>query len=155
VRRDYAWRLLVEFDESGIPGLPNTSEAPLALSARELEIPQLVATGMTNREVGARLVISEKTVQTMTIVVAQGEAPADVAPTLEEVRQLLATAAGRPPDRVKPTLEQAKEKLNAAIDQIEQAADDTSNDVTKIRLLRLVLILKKVEVLIRIRLDRL
>jgi len=91
----------------------------------------------------------------MTIVVAQGEAPPEVAPTLEEVRQLLATAAGQPADQAKPTLEQAQEKLNGAIDQVEQAADDTSNDVKKIRYLRLALILNRVEDLIQIRLDRL
>jgi hypothetical protein len=91
----------------------------------------------------------------MTIVVAQDEAPAEVAPKLEEVRQLLETAAGQQPEEAKPTLAQAKTTLNDAIDEIEQAAEDTSNDVTKIRLLRLTLILKKVEDLIQIRLDRL
>jgi hypothetical protein len=91
----------------------------------------------------------------MTIVVAQDEAPPEVAPTLEEVKQLLATAAGQPPEQAKPTLEQAQEKLNGAIDQIDQAADDTSNDVKKIRLIRLSLILNRVEDLIQIRLDRL
>ena len=91
----------------------------------------------------------------MTIVVRQGEAPAEVQPTLEEVKELLTTAAGQPPEQAKPTLEQAQEKLNGAIDQIEQAADDTSNDVKKIRLLRLAMILNRVEDLIQIRLDRL
>ncbi len=91
----------------------------------------------------------------MTIVVAQDEAPPEVAPSLEEVRQLLETAAGQPPDEAKPTLEQAKATLNDAIDQIEKATEDTSNDLKKIRLLRLALILNKVEDLIQIRLDRL
>src|SRR5262245_35110632 len=45
----------------------------------------------------------------MTIVVAQGEAPPEVQPTLEEVKQLITTAAGQPPEQAKPTLEQAKE----------------------------------------------
>lgn len=91
----------------------------------------------------------------MTVVVLQEEAPAEVQPTLEEVKELLATAAGQQPEEAKATLQQAQEKLNGAIDQIEQATEDTSNDVTKIRLLRLTLILKKVEDLIQIRLDRL
>jgi GAF domain-containing protein len=93
--------------------------------------------------------------QAMTIVVTQGQAPPEVAPTLEEVRQLLATAAGQPTDQAKATLEQAQAKLKTAIDQVEKDADDTSNDVTKIRLLRLALILNRVEDLIQIRLDRL
>jgi len=93
--------------------------------------------------------------QAMTIVVAQEEAPAEVQPSLEEVRQLLATAATQSPEEAKPTLQQAKDTLNGAIDQIEAAADDTSNDLTKIRLLRLALVLNRVEDLIQIRLDRL
>jgi GAF domain-containing protein len=93
--------------------------------------------------------------QAMTIVVAQEEAPAEVQPLLEEVRQLLATAATQSPEEAKPTLQQAKDTLNGAIDQIEAAADDTSNDLTKIRLLRLALVLNRVEDLIQIRLDRL
>ncbi len=91
----------------------------------------------------------------MTIVVDQEQAPAEVQPALEEVRQLLATAATQSPDQAKPTLQQAKDTLNAAIDQIDEAADDTSNDLTKIRLLRLSLVLNRVEDLIQIRLDRL
>jgi GAF domain-containing protein len=93
--------------------------------------------------------------QAMTIVVAQDEAPPEVAPSLEEVRQLLQTAAGQPPEQAKPTLEQAKATLNDAIDDIDQAVTDTSNNVKKIRLLRLGLILNRVADLIQIRLDRL
>jgi hypothetical protein len=93
--------------------------------------------------------------QAMTIVVDQRQAPAEVQPSLDEVRQLLATAATQSPDEAKPTLQQAKDTLNAAIDQVEAAADDTSNDLTKIRLLRLTYVLNRVEDLIQIRLDRL
>jgi hypothetical protein len=93
--------------------------------------------------------------QAMTIVVTQGQGPADVQPLLDEVRQLLATAATQSPDQAKPTLQQAKDTLNDAIDRVETEADDTSNDVTKIRLRRLALILGRVEDLIQFRLDRL
>jgi hypothetical protein len=93
--------------------------------------------------------------QAMTIVVNQGQGPAEVQPMLEEVRQLLATAATQSPDQAKPTLQQAKVTLNEAIDRVEAEADDTSNDVTKIRLRRLALILGRVEDLIQFRLDRL
>ena|SRR5215213_4885556 len=93
--------------------------------------------------------------QAMTIVVDQRQAPAEVQPSLDEVRQLLATAATQSSDEAKPTLQQAKDTLNAAIDQVEAAADDTSNDLTKIRLLRLTFVLNRVEDLIQIRLDRL
>jgi len=93
--------------------------------------------------------------QAMTVVVNQKQAPAEVQPLLEEVQQLLATAATQSPDQAKPTLQQAQETLNGAIDQVEKAAKDTGNDVTKIRLLRLGLLLNRVEDLIETRLDRL
>jgi hypothetical protein len=81
--------------------------------------------------------------------------PDDLKGTLDEVRQLVATAASQPAEQAKPTLEQAVEKLGPAIDSIEQAADDTSNDATRMGLLRLALVLTKVEDLIQARLDRL
>jgi len=92
--------------------------------------------------------------QAMTIVISTGDVPQDVAPSLDEVRQLLATAATQPSDQAKATLEQAQEKLGAAITSIEKEADDTSNDATRIRLLRLSLTLKKIEALIQVKLDR-
>jgi hypothetical protein len=63
--------------------------------------------------------------------------PPATAALLEEVRGLLTTAAGQPADQAKATLEQVGERLDLAIDQVEEAADDTSNDVRRIRLLQL------------------
>jgi LuxR family maltose regulon positive regulatory protein len=62
--RDYARRLLAAVDEAGAMVWPDASGAPDKLSGREVEVLQLVATGLTNHEVGARLFISEKTVKT-------------------------------------------------------------------------------------------
>jgi len=91
----------------------------------------------------------------MTVVVAQEQAPQDVQPLLAQVQELLATAASQSPEQAKPTLQQAIDTLNDAIDRVDAAADDTSSDVTKIRLLRLGIILNRIEDLIQIRLDRL
>jgi len=91
----------------------------------------------------------------MTVVVAQEQAPQDVQPLLAQVQELLATAASQSPEQAKPTLQLAIDTLNDAIDRVDAAADDTSSDVTKIRLLRLGIILNRIEDLIQIRLDRL
>jgi hypothetical protein len=88
-------------------------------------------------------------------VESTGKVPQDVVPTLDEVKQLLATAATQSADQQKATLQQAHDKLGTAISQIEQKADDTSNQATKIYLLRQVLTLKKVQALIQTKLDRL
>jgi DNA-binding NarL/FixJ family response regulator len=47
----------------GGPRAPGTDGLD-ALSPREREVAQLVAEGLTNREIGARLYLSEKTIET-------------------------------------------------------------------------------------------
>jgi hypothetical protein len=91
----------------------------------------------------------------VTVVESTGTVPQDVAPTLDEVKQLLATAATQSADQKKATLQQAQEKLGTAIKSIEDKADDTSNHATKIRLLRQAFTLKKIQALIQVQLDRL
>jgi hypothetical protein len=93
--------------------------------------------------------------QALTVVVSQGQAPPEVEPLLGEVRQLLATAATQSDGEAKATLQQAKTTLKDAIDRVDSSADNTSNDLTKIRLLRLSLVLNGIEELIQVRLDRL
>src|SRR5262245_11231433 len=66
-----------------------------------------------------------------------GRVQQDIAGSISEVQQLLATAATQPADQQKATLQQAQEKLDATIKQVDKAADDTSNDATRIQLLRL------------------
>jgi DNA-binding NarL/FixJ family response regulator len=44
-----------------LPGAPRTALASAVLTPRESEVLALVAQGLTNRQVGARLFISEKT----------------------------------------------------------------------------------------------
>ncbi len=73
----------------------------------------------------------------ITIVLEREDVPGDAAGLLGEVRDLLATAESQPAEEAKATLEQGLDRLDTAIDQVEDAADDTSNDVRKIRLLRL------------------
>ncbi len=61
--RDYAKLLLAAIE--GVAALPSPPQHDLveALSERELEVLRLVATGMTNLDIGQRLFISEKTVK--------------------------------------------------------------------------------------------
>jgi LuxR family maltose regulon positive regulatory protein len=59
----HARRLLGEIDETALarpPGLPGT---PVGFSEREVETLQLVAAGLTEREIGERLFISDRTVE--------------------------------------------------------------------------------------------
>ena len=75
----------------------------------------------------------------ITVVEEQGRdrLPADAAAQLSEVRDLLVSAAEQPPEQARPALEEALGKLDSATAQIETAARETDNRVTKLRLLRL------------------
>ena len=82
----------------------------------------------------------------ITVVEEQGRdrLPADAAAQLSEVRDLLVSAAEQPPEQARPALEEALGKLDSAVAQIETAARETDNQVTKLRLLRLQHVLQAV-----------
>src|SRR5262245_30997602 len=130
----------------------------------------LIATGSDDRTFGGRdrqafyarsalsMIAMPKSTgpdEAVRVVESTGSVPQDVAPTLDEVKQLLATAATQPVDQQKATLQDALTKLGTAIKQTEKEAADTSNHWTKILLLRQVLTLKKAQALIQTKLDRL
>jgi hypothetical protein len=73
----------------------------------------------------------------ITLVLENPHTPADAATLISEARDLVTAADGQPPDQAKQSLEQAKAKLHDAEKMIEKAADDTSNFVTRLRLVRL------------------
>jgi hypothetical protein len=75
----------------------------------------------------------------ITVVEEQGRdrLPADAAAQLSEVRDLLVSTAEQPPEQARPALEEALGKLDSAMPQIETAAREADNRVTKLRLLRL------------------
>ena len=73
----------------------------------------------------------------MTLVIDNPNVPADAATLIGEARDLVTAADGQQPDQAKQSLQQAKTKLHDAEKIIEKAADDTSNFVTRLRLLRL------------------
>jgi hypothetical protein len=86
--------------------------------------------------------------QAITVVLQQPNVPQDITGPLDQARQLLTTAASQPADQAKTTLGQARDQVESAIDSLEKSADDTSNDVTRIRLLRLATALKAVDAVI-------
>ena len=91
---------------------------------------------------------------TVGLAIIDSDTPPEIKSSLEQVQQLLATAASQEGDEAKTTLGQAQETLQSAIDATKDAADDTSNDATKIRLLTLAHLLERIETVIQIRLDR-
>jgi hypothetical protein len=82
----------------------------------------------------------------ITVVEEQGRdrLPADADAQLSEVRDLLVSAAEQSPEQARPALEEAIGKLDSATAQIETAARETDNRVTKLRLLRLQHVLQAV-----------
>jgi len=92
--------------------------------------------------------------EALPIVRSLNPPPADAAPTLDEVQQLLTTASTQSPDDAKATLQQAQDKLDTAIDTVRDDADDTSNDVERLRLLRFAAVLTKIQDAIQSRQDQ-
>jgi LuxR family maltose regulon positive regulatory protein len=62
-RREYAQRLLATIEGASAPPLPVQTDSTDALSDREIEVLRLVEAGLSNRDIGHRLFISEKTVK--------------------------------------------------------------------------------------------
>ncbi|MDX1614176.1 MAG: LuxR C-terminal-related transcriptional regulator [Candidatus Promineifilaceae bacterium] len=60
---DYVDELLSVFDDDGLIGKTPGASLPEPLTDRELDVLQLLAAGLTNREIGERLVISPETVK--------------------------------------------------------------------------------------------
>ena len=73
----------------------------------------------------------------ITLVLENPHTPGDAATLISEARDLVTAADSQPTDQAKQSLEQARTKLHDAEKMIEKAADDTSNFVTRIRLVRL------------------
>jgi hypothetical protein len=82
----------------------------------------------------------------ITVVEEQGRdrLPTETLAQLTEVRDLLTGAAGQSPEQARPALDEAVGKLDSATAQIETAARETDNRVTKLRLLRLQHVLQAV-----------
>ncbi|MFL5759660.1 MAG: hypothetical protein ACJ789_07975 [Thermomicrobiales bacterium] len=84
----------------------------------------------------------------ISVVLQQPNVPQDIAGPLDQARQLLAAAASQSPDQAKTTYGQARDQVHSAIDSLEKSADDESNDVTRIRLLRFAASLKAIDAVI-------
>ncbi len=61
--KEKAWAELVDALESFLPGLRESDELAAILSLREQQVLRAIAEGLDNREIGATLDISEKTVR--------------------------------------------------------------------------------------------
>jgi LuxR family maltose regulon positive regulatory protein len=62
--RDYVKSIMAEIAKMGVAEPLSPLDMPDALSEREIEVLRLVAAGLSNRDIGQRLFISEKTVKT-------------------------------------------------------------------------------------------
>jgi type VI protein secretion system component VasA len=91
----------------------------------------------------------------LTIVQQKPQLPSESAALLDEVRNLVSSAEGQPADQAKPALEQAIDKLDLAIDQVDDAAEDESNDLVRLRLLEIHLVLERVRDVLEDQLDHL
>jgi hypothetical protein len=79
--------------------------------------------------------------------------PAETLTQLTEVRDLLTGAASQSPEQARPALEETVGKLDSATAQLETASRETSNEVTKLRLLHLKHVLQAVREAIAIRVE--
>jgi hypothetical protein len=119
----------------------------------------LIANGSDGRDFSGRDrdAINERTLQPLaalpvaigpepaiTIVQRIPQLPSETSTLLDEVRNLVTSTEGQPADQAKPALEQAIDKLDTAIDQVEDAANDESNDLVRLRLREIQLALEKV-----------
>ena len=91
----------------------------------------------------------------MTVVMESPHMPEEAATLISEARDLVTGSDGQTPDQAKESLEQANAKLREAEKQIEKAADDTSNFVTRVRLNRLDRALESVRARIELRIEQL
>jgi type VI protein secretion system component VasA len=89
------------------------------------------------------------------IVQQKPQLPSETTALLDEVRNLVSSAEGQPADQAKPALEQAIDKLDLAIDQVDDAANDESNDLVRLRLREIQLALEKVRDVLEDRLEHL
>ena len=85
------------------------------------------------------------------------EAQARVSPEtlsqLEEVRDLLTSASEQPPEQVQATLQQANERLDSALSQVDTAANEAPDRLTRIRLLHLQRLLEAIQASVEARLE--
>jgi hypothetical protein len=79
--------------------------------------------------------------------------PAETLTQLTEVRDLLTGAASQSPEQARPALEETVGKLDSATAQLETASRETSNEVTKLRLLHLKHVLQAVREAIAFRVE--
>ena len=63
IKPDYTRKLLASFDAENKPDLPSSQPLIEPLSERELEILQLIAQGLSNREISERLFLAMPTVK--------------------------------------------------------------------------------------------
>ena len=99
--------------------------------------------------------VGDDPVPVITIVEEQGRdrLPADTVAQLADVRDLLTSAEGQPPEQARPALEEALGKVDSAVEQVAVSADETSNKVTELRLLRLQHVLQAVREAIAMRIE--
>jgi hypothetical protein len=93
--------------------------------------------------------------QAIGVVLEENVVPTSIASSLGDIQLMLATAAKQTGDEAKATYQQAYDQLQVVIDQVNQEADDTSNDATQIQLIRLSQTLENVQSVIEAKIVRL